>query len=109
MAVMTHEYSNFPDQVYNLHHFENVANAPSDVISVITEIKNLISEGSYSAAVALLENRKNILSPYWIDADNINAIEEEIRNLEIYAKSQKQAYYYQEDEPDATEGDVWIQ
>lgn len=108
MAVMTHEYSDFPERVYNLHHFENVANAPSDVIAVISEIKELIAAGSYSAAVALLENNKSILSRFWIDADNINAIEEEIRNLEIYAKSQKQAYYYQDDEPDAVEGDVWI-
>lgn len=109
MAVMTHEYSDFPNRVYNLHHFENVANAPSDVIEVITEIKSLVESGSYAAAVNLLENNKSILSRYWIDADNINAIEEEIRNLEIYAKSQKQAYYYQEEEPDAVEGDVWIQ
>lgn len=109
MAIMTHEYSDFPNRVYNLHHFENVANAPSDVIAVITEIKSLVESGSYSAAVNLLENNKSILSQYWIDADNINAIEEEIRNLEIYAKSQKQAYYYQEEEPDAVEGDVWIQ
>lgn len=109
MAVMTHEYSDFPTKVYNLHHFDNVANAPADVIAIITSIKSLIANGQYSAAVQLLENNKSTLSPYWIDAELINAIEEEIRNLEIYAKSQKQAYYYQDDEPDAVEGDVWIQ
>ena len=64
MAVMTHEYSDFPERVYNLHHFENVANAPSDVIAVISEIKELIAAGSYSAAVALLENNKSILSRF---------------------------------------------
>ena len=108
MAEMTHEYSDFPSRVYTLHNFENVASAPNDVISVIESIKALVAEGSYTAAVALLENNKSILSPYWIDADVINAIEEEIRNLEIYGKAQKQAYYYQDDEPDAVEGDVWI-
>lgn len=109
MTAMTHEYSDFPNRVYALHNFENVASAPNDVIQIITNIKSLVAEGSFSAAVALLENNKSILSPYWIDAEIINAIEEEIRNLEIYAKSQKQAYYYQDDEPDAIEGDVWIQ
>ena len=109
MAVMTHEYSDFPSKVYNLHDFQNVATAPMDVIDTITQIKTYVASGNYSAAVELLKNRKSTLSPYWIDADTINAIEEEIRNLEIYAKSQKQAYYYQDDEPDAVEGDVWIQ
>lgn len=105
---MTHEYSRFPDSLYTLHNFENVADAPSVVIDKIKEIKRLVTEGKYAEAASQLEQYKSMLSRYWIDADIVNAIEEEIRNLEVYAKSIHQAYYCQIEKPDANEGDVWI-
>ena len=109
MAVMTHEFSRFPQQTYALHHFENVANAPNNVLDVIVQIKTYVLNGKYTEAEQLLEDNKAALEQYWVDADVINAIEEEIRNLEIYTRSTHQAYYYQDEEPDATEGDVWIE
>lgn len=108
MAVMTHEYSRFPDSLYTLHDFENVADAPSTVVGEISKIKSLVTEGEYADAAAELKKNKQMLSRYWIDADIVNAIEEEIRNLEVYAKSIHQAYYCQSEKPDANEGDVWI-
>ena len=108
MSTMTHEFSRFPEQTYLLHNFNNVANAPSNVLDIIVKIKSLVISGLYSEAEQLLEDKKEVLSQYWVDADVINAIEEEIRNLEIYARSRHQAYYYQDEEPDAVEGDVWI-
>ncbi len=105
---MTHEFSRFPEQTYALHEFLNVANAPDSTLDIIVQIKQYVSSGLYSEAEQLLENNKELLAQYWVDADVINAIEEEIRNLEIYARSTHQAYYYQSEEPDASEGDVWI-
>lgn len=106
--VMTHEYSHFPERIYALHNFLNVANAPSNILDIIVEIKTDVASGYYSEAEKLLEENKDKLSPYWVDADTINAFEEELRNLEIYAKSTHQAYYYQDEVPDAVKGDVWI-
>ena len=108
MATMTHEYSHFPERTYSLHEFLNVANAPNSTLDIIVQIKSYVAMGMYSEAESLLEQNKELLSQYWIDADIMNAIEEEIRNLEIYTRSTHQAYYYQEEEPDAVEGDVWI-
>ena len=109
MATMTHEFSRFPEQTYALHEFKNVANAPDSTLDIIVQIKQYVASGLYNEAEQLLENNKEALSQYWVDADVINAIEEEIRNLEIYTRSTHQAYYYQEEEPDASEGDVWIE
>lgn len=108
MAVLTHEYSNFPAQTYSLHNFLNVAEAPESVVTVISNIKELISKGHYNAAAQLFSENKTVLANYYIDSSVINAIEEEIRNLEIYAKQQQQAYYYSEEEPNCNIGDVWI-
>lgn len=108
MAIMTHEFSHFPERIYDLHNFLNVANAPSNTIDIIVQIKSYVASGYYSEAEKLLEDNKKTLEQYWVDADTFNAIEEEIRNLEIYAKSTHQAYYYQDDMPDAVKGDVWI-
>ena len=109
MASMTHEFSRFPEQTYALHNFLNVAVAPDNLLDIIVEIKTYVANGAYADAERLLDEHKEELAQYWIDADVINAIEEEIRNLEIYARSTHQAYYYQDEEPDATEGDVWIE
>lgn len=109
MATMTHEFSRFPEQTYALHNFLNVVNAPDSTLDIIVKIKSYVASGLYSEAETLLEDNKETLAQYWVDADVINAIEEEIRNLEIYTRSTHQAYYYQDEEPDATEGDVWIE
>ena len=48
------------------------------------------------------------LQPYVFGAENWNALEEETRNLEILAKSKKQQIFYQLEEPDGGDCNVWI-
>ena len=108
MAVITHEYSKFPTHTYTLHNFLNVGDAPESILNIISNIKTMISRGQYNTAATLFAENKTSLANYYIDSSIVNAIEEEIRNLEIYAKSQQQAYYYGENEPDCNVGDVWI-
>ena len=96
MASMTHEYSRFPETLYSLHNFLDLKDAPTSVANVVTQIKNFILEKKYNQAAQLLEDNKNILAQYIIDAEYINSLDEELRNLEIYTKSKKQALYYTE-------------
>ena len=108
MASYTHEYSDFPNTVYSVHNFLDLKDAPVSIASVITQIKTYIVNKNYTAAATLLDEYKNQLSQYMIDAKYINTLDEELRNLEIYTKSQKQALYYQNEKPDGVAGDVWI-
>ena len=108
MADYTHEYSNFPTTIYTLHNFLDLKDAPLNVASVVSDIKNLILQGSYNQAALKLEENKNILSQYLIDATFINTLDEELRNLEIYAKTKKQALYYTTEVPEGVSGDIWI-
>ncbi len=108
MAKYSKEFSKFPEQVFTLHNFKNVADAPTEVISIIQKIKSAVASGAYSEAAQLLSKNKAVIAEYWIDADNINALEEEIYNLELYAKQSVQMHYYCDDEPSGVEGDVWI-
>lgn len=108
MAEMTHEYSNFPETLYSVHNFFDLDDAPINVASTIVQIKNLILNQNYQAASQLLWENKDVLSKYMIDARFINALEEEIRNLEIYTQTRVQGLFYQEREPDGVAGDVWI-
>lgn len=108
MSKFLHEFSKFPEQLYTPHNFKNVADAPPEVINIIQLIKSAVQAGSYSKASQLLTENKTLIAPYWIDADMINALEEEIYNMELYAKKETQCHYYCEDEPNGIEGDVWI-
>ena len=108
MAEITHEYSNFPNQIFVRNNFLDLKDAPASVVYTVTQIKSLIANGNYSAAAKALDDNKNVLAQYMIDAKYINHMEEEIRNLEIYTKSKIQGLYYQLEEPDGVTGDVWI-
>ena len=81
MAEMTHEYSRFPNNVYTLHNFRDVRDAPDSVMSIINNIKSLEISGQYNAAAQLIEQNSQTLAQYLIDAETINAIDEEIRIL----------------------------
>ena len=48
------------------------------------------------------------LKPYVFGAEDAMALQEETRNLEILALSKKQCVYYQEEEPDGGNANVWI-
>jgi hypothetical protein len=108
MAEMTHEYSRFPNNVYTLHNFRDVRDAPDSVMSIINNIKSLEISGQYNAAAQLIEQNSQTLAQYLIDAETINAIDEEIRNLEIYSIHQSQTLFYQNNEPDCVAGDIWL-
>ena len=108
MLQTLHEYSKFPEQTYVPHNFKNVHEAPAEIQAVISMIKDAIASGNTAKASRLLSENKLLISEYFIDADIINALEEEIYNLEIYAKSSVQALYYCTNKPVAGNGDVWI-
>ena len=48
------------------------------------------------------------LKPYVFSAEDAMALQEETRNLEILALSKKQCIYYQEEEPDGGNANIWI-
>lgn len=108
MATYTHEYSDFPNTMYTVRNFLDLKDAPTSVATIVTQIKTYIVNKNFSAAAAMLEDYKNVLAQYMVDAAYINKLDEELRNLEIYTKSKKQAIYYQSDKPDGVTGDVWI-
>jgi hypothetical protein len=108
MATYTHEYSDFPNSVYSLRRFLDLKDAPEAIADVIVEIKQHIAKKDFSSAASLLEQHKANLAQYMVDATYINTLGEELRNLEIYTKSKKQALYYQTAKPDGVTGDVWI-
>ena len=108
MASYTHEYSDFPNRLYSVNNFLDLKDAPSSVVDTVTSIKEYIAKGNYSQASALLERSKDVLASYLIDARYINTLDEELRNLEIFTRSSKQALFYQNDEPDGVLGDVWL-
>ncbi len=88
------------------HYFKDIDNTIADLIN---QIKTLQAQGQYDRVNAIIKENKENLAQYVIGSDYINAIDEEIRNLEIYAKSKKQSIYYEESEPEyAVHSDVWI-
>jgi hypothetical protein len=110
MAEITNEYSLFPNQLLMSHNFRDVDDY---IASKIEEVKALQSQGRYAEAADLVQELEdqygNPLSDYIINAEYANAIDEETRNLEIYAMRSKQSIYYNSTEPEtAIEQDVWI-
>ncbi len=105
MAEFTHEYSQFPNKVWERRYFKDVDDS---IAEVINQIKNLQSQGLYNQAQRIIEQNKDVLGKYIMDTEYLNAVDEETINLEKYAKQQKQSIYFQEAEPDGVLNDVWI-
>ena len=107
MASYTHEYSLFPDQILTRHQFRD---ADDSIASIINQIKMLQAQGEYSRAAEYINVHKAELGPYILGSEYLNTIDEETRNVEIYAKAKKQQIFYQGSEPDNTSvvGDVWL-
>lgn len=106
MASYTNQYSQFPNQVYTLHNFQDADNT---IGALINTIKGYMASGDYSQANFYIQQNKTILEPYLLNAEHINMIEEETRNCEIYALSRQQAVFYDPTEPASVElHDVWI-
>ena len=106
MAEMTHEYSQFPDKIWERRYFKD---ADDGIATIINQIKNLQSQGLYNQAQRIVEQNKDVLGKYIVDSEYLNAIDEELINLEIYSKQQQQSIYIQSEEPEnAMLGAVWI-
>ncbi len=103
----THEYSNFPDELYTLHNYRD---ADDSVAPLINMIRGYIKLGNYTQAKYYIEQNKEVLAPYIINMETMNLLEEETRNLEIYAKSKQQQVFFSDEEPDVImTNDIWIQ
>ena len=105
ISVYEREFSNFPDQKITLHNFKNI---DDNLASIINEINTLRSQGLYNQASRVIANNKDVLGQYVADAITFRTWEEEIYNTQKYAKQQQQSIYFDEEEPDCIEGDVWL-
>lgn len=107
MANYTHDYSAFPAQVMTRHNFRD---ADDSIASIINQIKILQAAGEYSRAASFIAANKASLGPYVLGSEYLNTIDEETRNIEIYAMSRKQQIFYLSDEPDGDliPSDVWL-
>ena len=101
----THEYSNFPNSLIPQHHFKD---ADDSVASLINEITDLKARGLYDLAAKKITENANILSHYNIDAETINAIEEEIRNVQIMGIQKHQCIYFDNEPEICCRNDVWL-
>ena len=105
MANYENEFSNFPFKKITKRNFKNVND---DVASIINEINKLRSQGLYNQATRVIQNNSDILGQYVADAITFRTWEEEIYNTQVYAKKMQQSIYFEEEEPDCIEGDIWL-
>lgn len=106
MSEYENEFSQFPLKKITKHNFKNVDDT---IASVINQINTLRSQGLYDQASRIIENNKDTLAQYIVDAVTFRTWEEEIYNTQKYAKQVQQSVFLNEDEPDeCEEGDVWI-
>lgn len=107
MASYSTEFSSFPSKKITKHNFKNV---DDNIASVINQINTLRSQGLYNQASRIIENNKDTLAQYVVDSITFRTWEEEIYNTQIYAKQQQQqqSIYFDTEEPDCIEGDVWV-
>lgn len=104
MASYTNEYSRLPTELFTLHNFKDVDDS---IASLVSQIKTLQAQGEYDRVNSIVAERPDLKS-YIFNAEVWNALEEETRNLEILAKSKKQQIFYQSEEPDGGDCNVWI-
>lgn len=106
MSQYENEFSSFPQKLITLHNFKNV---DDNIADVINQINFLCSQGLYNQASRIVDNNKDILSQYIVDAVTFRTWEEEIHNTQKYAKKVQQQIYIQDEEPDyCEEDDIWI-
>lgn len=106
MSNFESEFSFFPKRKIIRHNFKNI---DDNIASVINQINDLRSQGLYNQASRLIENNKDALAQYVVDATTFRTWEEEIYNTQMYAKKIQQAIYFDDKEPDyCEEDDIWI-
>lgn len=99
--------SQFPDKVMNLRTFKDV---DATALSLVNQIKKLQNAGDFKNASLLIEQNKEFLDNYILSAEYLNFLDEETRNIEIFAKGNSQSTYYQDIVPSniSSKNDVWI-
>lgn len=111
---MTSEYSGLADgRLYQLHEF---VDASDSIAKIINDIKDKQAVGDYQGAAAYVSTPEiqETIKKSVITAETVNAIEEEIRNIEIKASQKSQQIFYTTSSTDQgikdviTSGDVWI-
>lgn len=110
MAKYTYQAgATWPNSLISLTNYKDADNT---VGSLIAQIKAYQEAGDFSSAQDLIDENIETLKPYALDAAMINKYVEELRNVEIYAKSYKQQIFYDDDEETSSiymnTGDVWI-
>lgn len=105
MAEYEREYSSFPTKKITRHNFKNV---DDNVASNINQINSLRDQGLYNQAARIIQNNRDVLGQYIADAVTFRTWEEEIYNAQTYARQQQQSIYFDGEEPDCIEGDVWL-
>lgn len=86
----------------------NFQDATNEIAVAINQIKQYQAAGNYEAIKNYIARNPELVK-YIINAEVINRIDEETRNIEIYAQSKQQQIYYQASQPtNVTVGDVWI-
>lgn len=105
MADFSHEFSSFPSRKITRHNFENVSD---DIAKSINQINTLRAQGLYNQAARIIQENRDNLGKYIVDAAIFRTWEEEIYNTQIYAKQYQQSIYFEEEEPNCIEGDVWL-
>lgn len=106
MATYTSEYSQFPYKIYELNNFRAITDQDSFLVN---RIKSYIEERDYAQAQYYIEQNKDILKSIAIDANYINALEEELRNLEIYCSNSMQHIFTDENTPGKAQvNDIWV-
>ena len=104
----THKYSQYPNVRYSAINFLDLKDAPDSVVNIVNQIRTFLEQGEYSQASGILEENKTTLKRYMANAEYVNTLSEEIRNIEIQSKENKTGLYYSDLVPDAMSGDVWI-
>lgn len=110
MAQYEREFSYFPDVKITRHNFKDVDSKA--VAELINKINSLRAEKKYETAISEIERAREEdgidLSQYIVNAETFRTWEEEIYNTQTYAIQKQQCIYFDENEPNCLEGDVWI-
>lgn len=106
MPEYENEFSQFPKRKIIKHNFRNIDDS---IAPIVNQVNSLCSQGLYGQASRIIDNNKDTLAQYIVDAITFRTIEEEIWNTQKYAKQVQQLVFLDEEEPDeCQEGDVWI-
>lgn len=99
--------SQFPDNILELRTFLDV---DASILQLVNQIKQYQLEGDFFRSQALIDANKEKLDKYMCTSEYINLLDEETRNLEIYAKGVSQTVFYQSESPVGicSKNDVWI-